>query len=270
MVRSSIIGLVVVLLVVKAVASLNHISTESDERTKAFTFQPKGTKAYEIETTNGTVEFTGQEDQTKTAELVARLRAWAGTKERALQALDAIDVTTDGQNTESCKIGWRWRTSPEPDWSAVVDFTLRAPKSVNLKVTSRNGRVDVGGLAGEARISTRNGQIDVETTGPVLSADTNNGEIKARFSGQKLHLHTHNGRIAADLSNAHAIEGEIATSNGAVRIQVGKATSCKLVTEAVHGRRNWSSGKLGAGGGTLTVSTRNGAVSVDRSELGDD
>lgn len=270
MARSSIIGLVVVLLVVKAVASLNHISTQWEERTKAFTFQPQATKAYELDTPNGTVEFAGQDDQTKAAELVAHLRAGGTTRERALQVLDAIEVTTDGMNTASCKIGWRWRTPPEPDWSAVVDFTLRAPKTVNLKVTTQNGRVQVENLAAEAKISTRNGQIEVQSTGPSLSAETKNGEITARFSGQKLNLHSHNGRIAADLSDARGIEGEIVTGNGMVQVRVGKGTSCELVTKTTHGWRNWTGGKLGAGGGKLLASAHNGAVCIDRSDLGAD
>jgi hypothetical protein len=259
-----------VLLVVKAVASLNHISTQWEERTKAFTFQPQATKAYELATPNGTVEFAGQDDQTKAAELIAHLRAWGTTRERAQQALDAIEVTTDGMNTASCKIGWRWRTSPEQDWSALVDFTLRAPKSVNLKVTTQNGRVEVENLAAEAKISTRNGQIAVESTGPSLSADTKNGEITARFSGQKLNLHSLNGRIAADLSDARGIEGEIVTGNGMVQVRVGKGTSCELVTKTTYGWRNWSGGKLGAGGGKLLASAHNGAVCIDRTDLGDD
>jgi hypothetical protein len=267
MARSTIIGLVVVLLVVKAVASLNHISTQWEERTKTITWQPKGTQAYEIITHNGTVEFAGQNDQTKAAELVARLRAWAGTKERAEQALDAIEVTTDGTNTETCQIGWRWRTAPESDWSARVDFTLRAPKNVNLKVTTRNGQVDVGNLTGDAKIRTQNGQIDVQASGPSLTAETNNGEIRARYSGQKLNLHTHNGRITADLSHGHAIEGEIATHNGVVQVRVGKGTSCELITKTSHGWCNWTGGKLGAGGGQLVATTHNGAVFIDRSEI---
>lgn len=140
-------------------------------------------------------------------------------------------------------------------------------KSVKLTVTTRNGQVNVSHLSGDAKITTQNGQIDVETSGPSLTAETNNGKITARFSGQRLNLHSHNGRIAADLSDSHAIEGEITTHNGVVRVRVGKGTSCELVTKTRHGRRNWSGGKLGAGGGKLVARTANGAVVIDRSEI---
>ncbi len=262
MVRSTVIGLVAVLLVVKAVSSLSWISTRWEERTEAISLPAHATKNYEITTQNGTIEFAGQDETLKTAELVAHIKGGANTDEKAQQALDDIEITTEGKDTETCRIGWRWRKQPEADWSALVDFTLRAPKNVNLKVESHNGKVEVKGLAGNARINTHNGEIETETSGESLEAKTSNGEIDARFSGHKVNLQSNNGRIAADLSECHAVEGEIGTHNGLVEITVGKQTSCELVTKTRHGFRNSKGGKIGSGGGTLLASSRNGAVLI--------
>jgi hypothetical protein len=263
MVRSTVVALVVVLLVAKAVTGLNLIPSHWEERTQTLTFRAQSTKAIEIATSNGTVEFVGQADPSKTVELVAHCKAGASTGERAQQALDAIEVTTDGKETETCRIGWHWRTLRESDWSADVDFTIRAPKSVNVKIESHNGRLIVKNLVGNAKISTHNGQIDAETAGESLNAQTDNGEITAKFTGRTVNLHSHNGRIAADLSDSRRIEGEIATHNGLVEVTVGKLTSCELITKTGHGWRNSHGGKLGTGGGKLVASSRNGAVLID-------
>lgn len=152
--------------------------------------------------------------------------------------------------------------SPESDWSASVDFTLRAPKNANLRVESHNGKVEVKNLTGNANINTHNGEIETESSGESLEAKTDNGEIDARFSGRKIKLQGNNGRIAADLSACHAIEGEVGTHNGLVEVTVGKETSCELVTKTRHGYRNSRGGKIGSGGGKLMVSSHNGAVLI--------
>lgn len=262
MVRSTVIGLVVVLLVVKAVSSLSWIATRWEERTQTITLPAQATKTFEIVTQNGTVEFAGQDENLKTAELIAHVKGGANTDERAQQALDAIEVTTDGKDTETCRIGWRWRKAQESDWSALVDFTLRAPKSANLRVESHNGKVEVKNLAGNANINTQNGEIETQSSGESLEAKTANGEIDARFSGRKIKLQSNNGRIAADLSGCHAIEGEIGTHNGLVEITFGKETSCELVTKTRHGYRNSRGGKIGSGGGKLLATSHNGAVLI--------
>ncbi len=262
MVRSTVVALVVVLLLVKAVSSLSLFSSHWEERTETIELKSQSAKAYEIVTANGTVDFNGRDDSAKTIELVAVCKGGANSEERALLARDAIEVTTDTKDAGVCKIGWHWRTPAESDWSAIVDFTLRAPKNVKLTVESHNGRVFVKNLVGDAKIKTHNGQINTETSGESLEAETSNGEIEAKFSGHKLNLHSHNGRIAADLSDAHAVEGELATQNGIVEVTIGKQTSCELVTKTGHGYRNSHGGKFGSGGGKLTASSRNGAVLV--------
>jgi predicted protein tyrosine phosphatase len=263
MVRSTIVGFVVVLLVAKAVSGLNLISSHWEERSRTVTFPPKFTKAYEVVTANGTVDFAGQNDPAKTVEVVAHCKAGASTSERAQEALDAIEVTTDGKETETCRIGWRWRIPQESDWSAVVDFTIRAPKNVKLRAECHNGRIFVKNLVGNAKISTHNGQIDAETAGESLDVETDNGEIIAKFPGRRINLQSHNGRISADLSDSHSVEGNIGTHNGVVQVTVGKQTSCELIAKTHHGWRNRRGGKLGSGGGKLVVTSHNGAVLIN-------
>ena len=263
MLRASVVGIVVVLLVAKVVTGLNNLSTHWEKRTETVTFDAKATKAYEVLTPNGMVEFEGEDDSAKPAEIVALLKAGASTDEGAQRALHAIEVTTDGRETPTCKIGWKWRVTPEPDWSAIVDFTIRAPKSANLKAECHNGRIVVTNLQGDAKLSSHNGRIEADTSGESLDAETDNGEITATFPGRKVNLRSHNGRIAVDLSEGHRVEGNITTHNGVVQVTVGKQTSCELVTKTHHGWRSRRSGKLGAGGEKLIVTTHNGAVLID-------
>jgi Putative adhesin len=262
MVRSTVIGLVCVLLVVKAVSSLNWVSTRWEERTQTLELPAQVTKTFEIVSQNGTVEFAGEDEHLKTAELIAHVKGGANTDERAQEALDAIEVTTDGKDSETCRIGWRWRKPQETDWLAVVDFTLRAPRNANLRIENHNGKVEVSNLAGNAKLVNHNGMIDAETAGESLEAKTENGEIDAKFTGRKIKLQSNNGRVVADFSEGHAIEGEIGTHNGRIELHFGDKSACDLAikTRRTHGKSQTT--KVGSGGGSLVISSHNGSVVV--------
>src|ERR1700757_690223 len=118
--RSTVIGLVALVLVEKAVSRLTSMASRWEERTEEISLPAQVIKNYEIVTQNGTIEFAGQDEKLKTAELVAHIKGGANTDEKAQQALDDIEITTEGKDTETCRIGWRWRKQPEADWSAVI------------------------------------------------------------------------------------------------------------------------------------------------------
>jgi len=288
MVRSTFVGLIAVLLVAKAVTAIRSVPLAWEERQEKIAAPPQSTKAYEIHTENGTVDFTGEDEASYKPELLAIKKAGASTPQRAQEALDAIEVVVEGKDTEKCRIDWRWAKPKQSDWSAVVDFKVHAPKSVDARIETQNGRVHVENLAGNLKIVTDNGQIDAETTGNALDVKTTNGQIKAGFAGQLLKLRSTNGQIAADLTRCGKIGGEISTVNGVIEIMVGSETSCELSATTENGqvrcqpdlkrapwdknitsnsRRPWSRhgvarGILGAGGEKLRLTCQNGGILI--------
>jgi DUF4097 and DUF4098 domain-containing protein YvlB len=297
MIRSAVIGIGLVLLIARVVTTcrLTPQPSESDEQTQSFSAE--GIKTYSVRTDIGTIEFQGQDDSAKPAEVVVTRKAWAEDRERAKQALAAIEVTIDRSNPENCKVGWHWRGEKQRDWSGSVDFTIRAPKQADLEAKSDNGQVSVEELAGNATIVTDNGNVDAKTTGESLDIRTKNGVVDSEFAGRKVHIHAENGAIKADLSHCGPIEGSIRTTNGLLAVTVGDQTSCELEAKTVHGHISCTadlqdvtsqsgglgqlmrvfhgrkkgkfglsqslSGKLGDGGGKLALSTENGIIRID-------
>jgi hypothetical protein len=299
MFRSAVIGIGLVLLIARVVTTchLTPQPSETDEQTQSFSAE--AIKAYNVQTGNGTIEFQGQDDSAKPVEVVATRKAWADDRERAKQALAAIEVTIDRSNPENCKVGWRWRGEKQKDWSGAVDFTIRAPKQADFEAKAENGQITVEGLAGNAKVETENGRVDTKTTGESLDIHTKNGIVESEFTGRKIHIHAQNGGITADLHQCGPIEGSIRTTNGVLAVTVGDKTSCELEAKTVHGHisceaelhqgsrsgegfalaplvrvfhgrkkaefglRQSLTGKLGDGGGKLALSTENGVISID-------
>jgi hypothetical protein len=282
MVRSAIVGLVAVLLIAKVATGLRFIMPNSVERTETKEFAPQHTKNFEVHAENGSIEIVGQDDASANIEITSVLQASAHDEEAAAAALDAMEVTIEGMDPgkekETCRVGWRWKSPRQIDWSGTVRFKILAPKKVNVNCEAQNGALTVTDLSGTARLKSQNGKIVSDTSGESLEARTQNGVIEAKYTGPHLQLHTHNGTISADLSHARAVDGEVTTQNGAVSLTIGDDTSCELKASTVNGRvlmpaqkKGWikrvlphrsAHATLGKGGGTLKVAVQNGVVRV--------
>jgi hypothetical protein len=277
MLRSTVIGIVVVLLIAKAATSLRVVWPNSVERSEAVKFAPHA-KNFEIRADNGSVEFVGQEDKSADVEVTSVLQASAHDEEAARAALDAMEVTIEGKDADTCKIGWRWKSARQAEWSGSVRFKILAPKKVNVDCDVDNGTVNVNDVSGATKLVSKNGKIESDTAGESLEARTSNGTIDAKYSGPHVQLHTQNGTVSADLSHTRAVDGEIGTQNGTVTVTVGNDTSCKLAASTVNGRVYFPGQKhawikrmtksrsahetLGEGGGTLKLSVQNGSIKV--------
>jgi hypothetical protein len=287
MLRSTVVGLVVVLLIAKAATSLRVVLPNSAERTEVTTFHPEHTKNFDVHAENGSVEIVGQEDKSAEIEITSVLQASARDEESAAAALEAMEVTIEGKDAETCRVGWHWKKARHDDWSGSVGFHIAAPERVNVVCEALNGSITVDRLSGTAKLKSQNGKIVSKTSGASLEIRTGNGVIEAKYSGPHLQLHTQNGTIGADLSHAGAIDGEITTQNGTVNLTVGDHTACKLSASTVNGRvsspgqkQSWMKRlrkksrsveeTLGSGGGTLKVGVQNGAIKIRHVESHDD
>jgi len=290
MVRSAIVGLVAVLLIAKVATGLRFIMPNSVERTESKEFSPKHTKNFEVHAENGSVEIVGQDDASANIEITSVLQASAQDEESAAAALDAMEVTIEGMESgkekETCRVGWRWKTTRQIDWSGSVRFKILAPEKVNVNCEAQNGALTVTNLSGTAKLKSQNGKIVADTSGNSLEARTQNGVIDAKYRGPHIQLHTHNGTISADLSHTRDVDGEVTTQNGAITLSVGDDTSCKLSASTVNGRVLMPNRKkgflkrllksheahetLGNGGGTLKLAVQNGMIKVKHVKAGSD
>jgi hypothetical protein len=272
MIRSTVVGIAVVLLLAKAVTGFRVSVTENREDVQKF--DAKTVKAYEIVTDNGRIEFTGTDSGTQ-AEIRAVAQASAHTLEAAREALQAIEVVVDGKDQQKCRIGWRWTQPKQADWSGTVNFNVRAPGNVDLVAKTDNGSLAVKEVTGTTALKSRNGSIEADTRGERLEAYTQNGRVDARFAGSNLAVETQNGEIKADLRECKALQARLSTQNGGLTVTVGRDTSCKVEASTVNGSlrapseladrrksRRSLSGVLGGGQGRLTASSVNGSVRI--------
>src|SRR5271168_3345002 len=190
MLRSTVVGLVVVVLIAKAATSLRIVLPNSAERTEVTTYHPEHTKNFDVHAENGTIEIVGQEDASADVEITSVLKASAHDEEAAAAALEAMEVTIDGKGTEICQVGWRWKTPRHDDWSGSVAFKILAPEKVNVKCDAQNGAITITNLSGTTKLKSQNGKIVSDTSGESLEARTDNGVIEAKYSGPHLQLHT--------------------------------------------------------------------------------
>src|SRR5262249_38570627 len=79
---------------------------------------------------------------------------------------------------------------------------LKLPKSVNLKVSSVNGKVDVGAITGEVDVNSVNGGVMVAQAGTATQLSSINGGISVsllRLGEGGLRVHSVNGGVKIGL-----------------------------------------------------------------------
>lgn len=123
----------------------------------------------------------------------------------------------------------------------VVNYRLQLPASIELDIANLNGSLDVIGMVGGVSASLLNGRTEANVGVPAggqVSLTTTNGEIV---------LHLPLSTSAA--FSAQVVNGTITLTDLVLQNEVRTARSLQ--------------GTLGAGNGTVTLRTTNGAIRVD-------
>jgi hypothetical protein len=141
-----------------------------------------------------------------------------------------------------------------------VAFTVKMPPGLRLVGHTVNGGIKSSATNGEADVKTVNGSIEVGAVGQV-KAQTVNGSVHARMDRTdwkgELQIGTVNGSVTIDLPAAASAEVRASTVNGGIQ------NDFDLPVEGKWGPKRLS-GKIGAGGRTLTVNTVNGSIKLLR------
>src|SRR5215468_1147545 len=116
---------------------------------------------------------------------------------------------------------------------------LKLPKSVNLKVSSVNGKVDVGAITGEVGVNSVNGGVVVAQAGTATQLSSINGGVKIGLPSEtnaEIDVHSVNGGIKSDLP-------------------------ITIIGEVKHGQLR---GRVGDGGPPINITSVNGGVTLER------
>ncbi len=225
-----------------------------------------------VDNTNGHIlveAWSGNEVQ-----ITATKKARARSHGDALELLDEIeiDISEAGGNVTIDTI------LPRGKWfkgtSASVEYELKVPASVELRLKSTNGKVEASGVDGTVELKTTNGSIYAEDLGGRLDVHTTNGRVEARGVAGPIDAKTTNGSVDLELTGSTlADDMVISTTNGGVDLTLPSGLAARIDARAGNGRvrsdlpisgvsskRNEIEGDLNGGGPTIRIRTSNGSI----------
>jgi len=163
-----------------------------------------------------------------------------------------------------------------------VSLVIRVASLDGIELTTSNGRLEIGGLSGDALLRTSNGKITIAGHEGPVDAQSSNGSISAHGVQAPLRLNSSNGAITAVLRPGSEGSVTLETSNGRVELDLPTSWQGLLSANTSNGTLKVDGGaraqdvKIGKRSGSLrlgdgakasaTVKTSNGAVQIRVSE----
>ena len=198
-----------------------------------------------LENFNGSVEITGWDQNNvdisgtkyaETPELLASLK---------------IEVSSSGNEVQVRTV----RPDGEHRGNLGAKYVIRVPRRTGLQdVTSSNGSLKVEDIEGDARLRTSNGSVhlshilgnvDAHSSNGSVESDDIRGRMSFRTSNGGVHAQNVEGTLEADTSNGgihvHLKDTEsghpikLATSNGAIELQLGRSRQNDIVASTSNG-----------------------------------
>jgi DUF4097 and DUF4098 domain-containing protein YvlB len=218
------------------------------EETRAL--EPDG--RFELENVNGRVTLiTWSRDEV----LIEADRA--AVSEEALERIE-IDITGEGDEVRVKTRYAKGRTWFMGGTHGKVDYHITLPPGVRARLETVNGPIEVEGLEGDLRVESVNGSLELSDLGGEVRAETVNGGIHATFdrvpADADHKLETVNGGIEVTLPEDAAGRLVASTVNGSI--------GCDLPLEVETKKKRRLEGRLGSGGGSITLNTVNGGIDV--------
>jgi hypothetical protein len=158
-------------------------------------------------------------------------------------------------------------------------FTITAPDSTNLSLSTTNGDVNVTNTVGDINASTTNGNVELTVTSGTASVSTTNGKLNLSVHSGPLYGATTNGAVDCDLAALGPTEDAgLATTNGDVTLLLPADVSAVIDATNTNGTitihdftviyeqqtATHVRGRIGSGASSITITTTNGDVTVRR------
>jgi hypothetical protein len=267
-----------------------------------------GTETIRIINKNGNVAIRAGETDHIEVQSVLKIPGWIGDNGARKAEEEAALRITEGKTTEIEASGRQYRylfwmfgtridmviTVPSGlDVSYELDLmngdvsVYDSATSKRITIQTRNGDVDIRGVAGELQVTTRNGDIEVIDAGSdvVLSTDngsisitkvsgdieaeTDNGDVEVSGIGSSLRVRTSNGHVTL-VSPVVNGDWNVETSNGDIRLRIPEQGDYRLVGKGdaetkfswLKVRRGEVEGQVGSGLHLIELRTRNGDLEI--------
>ena len=194
-----------------------------------------------------------------TVEVVATRIAKAGSDEAAKKLLadHKIEETVTGS---SVRLSSRATLRSFGGGQTQVDYEVRAPAGMTLKLSTRNGTIEVSDWNGRVEMSATNGTLTGAGLTGEVEANTTNGKVDltlAALPDRGVNVETTNGRVSIVLPKDAKGRVVARVTNGAIEVEGLNAEPSSSNT-----RRRYEAALNGGGDATISVETTNGAITV--------
>jgi hypothetical protein len=257
-------------LVLLAAACLYTYKFEAPE---THTYSAAGISGLNATTRNGAVSVAPSEDKTITVGVLKH--AYGRDQADAEKAIENV-VYRDSIAGEELRVK---ADMPSGDRPYGASFTITAPDSTNLSLSTTNGDVAVASMVGDINASTTNGNVELTGTSGTASVSTTNGKLTVSVHHGPLYGATSNGAVDCDVAALGPAEDiGLATTNGKVTLLLPEDISAVIEATNTNGTLliydftviydtqtdHHLHGRIGSGASSITITTTNGDVVVRR------
>jgi hypothetical protein len=205
--------------------------------------------SFRLENVNGSVQVDGWDRDEVEVEAVK-------TSTSDVQDLDRVKIDVDSEPHE-VSVHTRY---PKGDGVEVaVEYHVHVPYRVLLgSIGTVNGSVLVRGVSGGGDLRSVNGNVEVLNSAGRFSAKTTNGNLHLELSqlldGGPMNIETVNGSVVLGLPSDAKANLKVQSMNGEFYSELPMTSTAGMAAARAF------QGKLGTGGGEISVRTINGGV----------
>jgi len=152
------------------------------------------------------------------------------------------------------------REAPKTRGHVRHEVRLRLPRAIQLAVSSVNGSLDVGEIAGTVSVSSVNGGVRVAQAGTATEITSVNGRVSIALTAlgeQGLRVGSINGGVELRLPTETNAEIEVRSVNGGIDTDFPMTVTGQI-------KRGELRGTLGSGGARIAITSVNGGVQLRR------
>jgi DUF4097 and DUF4098 domain-containing protein YvlB len=233
------------------VGGLTGKEVAKDEWTRSYSLAPDG--QVEIVNANGAIVATPAAGPQ--VEIRAERKAGASSLEAANDLLKRIEIR---ENATPAKVRLETKAPSMLGRHAQVNYFVKVPKGVSVRLTNSNGAVEVTGLQSSVWAETTNGGVTGRDLSGAVEAMTTNGGVHVEVSAVAaggIRLQTTNGGVALTLPSAAKADIQATCVNGGISVS-------GLTLDASEQSRRRLDAKLNGGGPRIELETTNGGVKI--------
>lgn len=250
------VGPLAVALLVSAACSIDFVprAEAREDWKKTYTVEAGG--SLEIENGNGRIIV--RPGSGPDVEIVATRIAKAGTEEDAKKLLEEMTIQ-ESASASGVRLASR---ANRVNWGSrqyQVNYEVRAPAGMELRLSSTNGTIDVSDWDGRVAMSATNGSLEGKGLSGAVKADTTNGRVEIRLDAlhaDGVSVDTTNGRVVVEVPRDAQGRIRARVTNGSIDVD-----GLDIDASSSNTRRRFE-GTFNGGGAPIEIETTNGSISV--------